>query len=553
MNRIAWNTVRASALALVALVLFACEARMQGGAEPGSAADRLSSAPRADAGADVPLGDERDAHITVLLPASSSGAWPTGLDPATSTTGTANATLMNAVFGGLFQLEPKGETFAVTGELAERYVLRDDGRTLEIHLRPGVMFSDGTPLDADALAWNIRRALNALCVCAPTAWPWAESDPVTVIDEHTVALHFARPYPAAVHGLPTMNINWPVSRTALAASGPDRFKLAPVGAGPFRIVANDPGAQLVLERNPLYWRDGRPRLAGLTFRAIGSEQTAWLALRAGDAHVYEGVTSPALMRRASSDPRVVVTVQPPTAALFVQLNTRAAPFDRKAAREAIYWATDAQAIGRALFGEHYTRTRTFTAPGGLFHRSDVADYREYDPDAARARVDALGGLRFTLGTLRGSPIDRVATALQAQWAQVGIEAKIDSYDLPALVEVYGEGGWQATLQAAGSYDPESIGGASSRFRSDRPFSGVTDADLDAMLHAAASTSDEGERAALYDAISRHISTQAYAPFLFALPRAQLSVAGLEGAGLTTPIPAVLIDTAVLWHDVGFTE
>src|SRR5690606_29329133 len=108
--------------------------------------------------------------LTVLLPSAASGAWPAGLDPATSTTGTANSTLMNAIFGGLFQLAPKDAGFGIEGVLAESYEFLDEGRTLVIRLRDALVFSDGTPLDAEALAWNLERALSSMCVCAPTAW-----------------------------------------------------------------------------------------------------------------------------------------------------------------------------------------------------------------------------------------------------------------------------------------------------------------------------------------------------------------------------------------------
>src|SRR5262249_38057823 len=160
---------------------------------------------------------------------------------------------------------------------------------LLIHLRPGVKFSDGTPFTAEAVRFSIERAVSSPCSCAPTRWPWAERDKVTAPDDLTVALHFTRPYDAAVNGLAIANINWVVSPSALKGMGEDEFKLKPVGAGPFRIVSNELSSKLVLERNPSYWQADRPYLDRLVFQSIGSEQAAYSSLRAGDALAAEGI------------------------------------------------------------------------------------------------------------------------------------------------------------------------------------------------------------------------------------------------------------------------
>ncbi len=495
----------------------------------------------------------RPKEATVLLPASFAGAWPSGLDPATNTTGGANLSLMNAIFGGLFQLAagPDGRRPHVVGVLAAGYEVEDGGRRFVIHLRKGLFFSDGTPLDAEALRFNIERDLTAPCTCAPTGWPWAGNRAVTVMDDHTVALRFTRPYGAVIDAFPTSNVNWPVSPTALARAGEDAFRLAPVGAGPFVVVEDALSSRLVLERNTRYWHKGRPYLDRLVFRSIGTEQAAYEALLAGDAQAYEGLVSTQLVERAERDPRVEVTRQPPTSPYVVQLNTAAPPFDDERAREAIYYATDAEAIANGLFGGRYPISQMFTGPGGLFHHARIPGYRGYDPARARRLVHALGGLHIGLGTLRSEVAERVVTALQSQWRKAGIDASIELYEIAGLVQAFRSGQWQAMLQTAGSYDPESLTGVSSRFRSDRPFTGVKDPALDALLGAAAAAFDPERRDALYFRAGQYISDHAYAPFLFAYSPAQLTAGGLEGPGLTTKIPPLMVDTGVWWQDVRF--
>ena len=493
----------------------------------------------------------RPNEATVLLAAEFAGAWPTGLDPATNTTAGANTSLMNAIFGGLFQLtaDEDGSNPRITGVLASGYEIADDGRTIVVRLREGLRFSDGTPLDAEAVRFNIERNLRSPCVCAPTAWPWEEHEPVRVRGPLDVELRFSRPFAAVMSTFPTMNINWIASPTAIESMSEDEFRLRPVGAGPFRVVSNQLSSRLVLERNPYWWQPGRPYLDRLVFQSIGSEQAAYNALLAGDADAFEGLTSIRLIELAEADRRLRVTRQPATSPYVVQLNTSSAPFDDQRAREAIYYATDAEAIRVGVFNSRYPISQAFTARGGRFHVDVVPGYRGYAPERARAIVDELGGLRITLGTLRSAVAEQIVTALQSQWRRVGIDVEIEVYDIARLVQEFQSGHWHAMLQTAGSFDPEAVSGVSSRFRSDRPFTGVKDRVLDDLLERAAGTFDEEKRARLYAEAARHISDRAYAPFLLAYAPAQLSRGTLEGPGLTTPIPPLLVNTGILWHEV----
>jgi peptide/nickel transport system substrate-binding protein len=109
------------------------------------------------------------------------------------------------------------------------------------------------------------------------------------------------------------------------------------------------------------------------------------------------------------------------------------------------------------------------------------------------------------------------------------------------------------LQTAGSYDPDAASGVSLRFRSGQIFSGVADPDLDQVLFDAAGEVDPQRRDALYQQAAARISDRAYAPFLFAFRPTQLTTRGIEGPGLTTRIPPILINTAVLWQDVRLTR
>jgi peptide/nickel transport system substrate-binding protein len=488
-------------------------------------------------------------ELTVLLQTDGAGAWPAGLDPATNSTGGANLTIMNAIFGGLFQLtaDPGGGDPKLIPNLALGYEFSDDAKTLVIQLREGIQFSDGTPLDAEAVRFNIERNLAAPCSCAPVRWPWVTTDRVTVLSPTRVALHFSRPYPSALNAWPVSNVNWIASPTAIRTMSEEAFRLAPVGAGPFKVRENILSSRLVLEKNSLYWQKDRPLLDLLTFKSIGGEQSAYLALLAGDGDAAEGVTSVQLIKRAQDEGKLQVVLQPSTSVYWVQLNTTSAPFNDKRLREAIYYATDVESLRMGLVGGQYPASQSFTASGGLFYNSKVPGYRSFDLSRARALVNAIGHVEVSLSTVRDPFPERMAQALKTQWESAGMHVTVQSNDLAVIQTNYRNGQWQASLQRAGSFDPDA--GLMRRFRSDQVYSGIKDKRVDELLDLGGSTVDPKGRADVYLQLAKHVSDQAYGPFLFEVTLAQFARKDVRGPGLTSRIPPVLTSTGIHWQDV----
>jgi peptide/nickel transport system substrate-binding protein len=322
-----------------------------------------------------------------------------------------------------------------------------------------------------------------------------------------------------------------------------------VGAGPFTVVENQLSSKLVLAKNPNYFEKGQPYLDKLTFQSIGGDQPAYQALQAGQAQAYEGLNTTPLLEQAQKNNKLQVAVQAATSPYVIQLNTKTAPFSDEKAREAIYAATDFNAINKGIFGGQYDVSQGFTAPGGLFYQQDVNGYPGYDLDKAKALVKDLGGLKITLGTISNYVAKQINTALQTQWKEAGIDVQIEDYQLSTLIQQFTGGTWQAMLQTAGAWDPAAGVGVGFRFGSTSPFSGVNDPELDKLLADAASTVDATSRGQLYQQAAEMIAAKHYAPFGLAFAPANLSVTGVHGPGLTTKIPAALVNSQVIWDEV----
>jgi peptide/nickel transport system substrate-binding protein len=488
-------------------------------------------------------------ELTVLEDAGFAGSWPAGLDPATNTTGGSNIMMMQAIYGGLFLMkaDDDGSDARVEGNQAESYKISDDGLTLTVKLRKGISFSDGTPLDAEAVKFNWDRDLANPCTCKP-AWQLAPAG-VQVVDPLTVSVTFAHPNAAVVAALPAANVNWIASPAALQKAGDDAFKIKPVGAGPFTVAENQLSSVLKLERNKSYFKEGLPYLDKLTFQSIGGDQPAYQALQAGQAQVYEGMSTTPLIDQAQAGGQLQVTVQTATSPYVIQLNTRIAPFNDARAREAIYRATDFDAIAQGLFGGKYEVSQNFTAPGGKFYEAKTDGYPEYDLDRAKELVKELGGLKVSLGTTSIYTATQVITALQTQWKKAGIDVEIHDSQLSGVIQEFGGGQWQAMLQTAGAWDPAAGVGVGFRFNSTARYSGVADPALDKLLADAAASLDDNERADLYKQAGELIAEKFYAPFGLAFAPANLAAKGVHGPGLDTKIPAILVNTGVIWDEV----
>jgi peptide/nickel transport system substrate-binding protein len=503
--------------------------------------------------------------ITVLEGAGYSGTWGTGLDPASNTTGPANQDQMEAIFGQLFVL---GANKNVIPDLATGYTMSPDAKTFTIHLRKGVTFSDGTPFNAQAVLWNWKRLTTPAALTAGTelVWEVARANPkmpysmwapgtIVAPDPYTIVVHQSTPNSAFIDQLFDTPATWIASPAAYQKEGAKQFALTPVGAGPFTVVSDTYSSQLVVKKNPGYWQAGHPYLDQITFKTVSSDETAYAAMQAGQGQVYPDLSTTDLLNQAAQHFQVLN--QQGTSPYDLQLNTTIAPFNNPKARQAIYAATNFAPILQHVFGNKYPVTEGFTGPGGICYQPTVPGYQGYDPTLAKQLVQqsGLGKVTINLGTISSSPVAVETTeALQTEWAQAGIHSTIQSYALPGLIAAFQkEGGkwWQSMIQTAGSFDPAASVGPDFRFLSTSIFSGVHDPQLDKLLITAQEPPTVAARCKIYTQAQEYIASHYDGPFYFSFAPANISVKGMGGPGLTTPLPSVAVTPTIPWENVWY--
>jgi peptide/nickel transport system substrate-binding protein len=499
-----------------------------------------SASSAAAGGNGVAAGTPKAGGSLTVLEGPLTGTWPTGLDPATNTTGTYDQSYMDAIYGQLFELGPGGKTVP---DLATGYKVLDNGLTVQISLRPGVTFTDGTPLNAAAVKYNIVRDLAFTCTCTPT-WPLKS---VTTSGDLTVNINLTKPFAALINSFHAANVNWIASPAAIKTMGDAAFRLKPVGAGPFTVVSDSLSNQLVLKRNPGYWNKPEPYLDNLTFKAVASDNAALEDMQAGQGDAYEGMQAVRLVPQATKD--FIVTNEHSTAVYVIQLNTKIAPFNNIKAREAIYYATDTKTLDTKLYNGLQVMTQSFMAPGGLFAEAAVPGYRTYDLAKAKALVQQLGGLSITTeGSTPGGTLENLIEGVASQWEQAGIKVTIHpSNGLTSAMQTFKAGKWQSYVQTAGAFDPAAGLGVGVRFLSTSFESGINDPTLDGLFSQAAGTLDPAARGQVYDQAAKYISDQALAPLLFSVVDFNVAAKNVRGTGLTTFLPGSAVRPEVLWE------
>jgi len=552
-------SVRTACLGGAAAVVLAAAACSSSSSSSGTSSPTGSALPSAPV--------KTGGSITVLESSGYSGSWTT-LDPAENKEGAATQDFMSAIYGQLFELGPGGQ---VVPDLATGYTFSPDAKTVTVTLRQGVTFTDGTPFNAQAVYWNWERDLGETAIKnglnppwliamqpAPKGSPPGTAEPpapgaIQVTGPYTIVVHQIVPNGAFINQLFDSIANWIASPTAVQKEG-TQFGQKPVGAGPFEVVNNIPNSELVVKRNPNYWDKGKPYLDGITFKSVGSDEAAYEALLANQGQVYENMSTTTLINQAQQHLQVENNLG--TSPYDLQLNTAVPPFNNPKARQAIYAATDFAPILKSIFGNRYPITEGFTGPGGICYEQYVPGYQGYDPALAKKLIAETGLDKVTiqLGTINIQTAQNTMEALRTEWEQMGLHVSVSSWPLSGLIAAFEKNGgksWEAMVQTAGAYDPAGGVGVGFRFNSKSPFSGVHDPKLDALLQEAQSfpPSQLSKRCQYYDQAAEYIAKNYYGPFYFTFSPANISVHGVYGPGISTPLPSVAVVPTIPWEDV----
>jgi peptide/nickel transport system substrate-binding protein len=327
------------------------------------------------------------------------------------------------------------------GLLAESVTPNDDSTEFTIKVRKGISFTDGTPLNADAVIDNLSRTFAGLLVSGATK-DIAKNPDGTVkaekIDDYTFKIFTGH------NGDPKKPISWPLfpylltvqagfiaSPTWLAAvdQNPD-LATQPVGTGPFIVQNYLPGDRMTVTKNPNYWRkdaEGNqlPYLDEIEFRVIVDSQVRNQALQAGDVDLI-ATSDPTVVGPYVDDPGNFVMLQQDvrTETNYVLFHLTTPVLQSREVRCALVQAVDKQDFIDTVYGGFSRPANGPFSPGQDGYLEDTG-LPEYDPDAARAAIEDYeaknGPVTINYSTTPTGTTKAIADYLQSAWGDIGVD------------------------------------------------------------------------------------------------------------------------------------
>jgi len=341
--------------------------------------------------------------------------------------------------------------------LAESITSNEDFTSFTITLRPGIVFHDGTPLDANALHLNIEKSATSV-LTGPAFADQISTATVTGPLAVTIAMKTSwAPFPYYLAQAQTGYIAAPSM-----LNGPNGGTSNPIGTGPFVFQDWVPNSHMTSTRNPHYWRKGYPYLSSITYKPIIDPNSRADALETGEVDIMH-TNSPGSLLQFRGDKKWSYydnsgqVVGQPTVQC-IMLNTSTAPFNNQTLRVAM-----AKCINRAQYSKVIDKGVDVPMNGLFLQGSEYytkTAYPAYDPSGAAALVKQVQKetgkpVSFTLNSTSNSDVLRAAQFLQQAWQQAGMTVSINIVAQATIINDALAGTYQATLwRQFGAVDPD---------------------------------------------------------------------------------------------------
>jgi peptide/nickel transport system substrate-binding protein len=319
--------------------------------------------------------------------------------------------------------------------------------TVTLHIRPGVVFSNGDPVDANAIKTSLLYSRQS-----PLLTTLSAISTIDVIDPQTLVLNLSNPIPGDV-----VQAMYHSDGTIYDPSTIATDAKTPVGAGPFVLKSYNVGSSIKLVANPKYFNKGQYLLGGVNFQEAtnGPQIVSALASGAIDMATLE----PNQVASVKHQPNLAAVVGKSYDYVDLQMRQNRAPFNNPKVRAALEYAVDRVALNKVVddgLGEPAYQSFPSWSPG---YNKTVGTKYSYQPAKARAMLKAAGfpkGISFTLSVPSGDPsFAQASQIIQQQAKAAGFNVTLQQVD-PAdlLVDVYIKGQGDAVLTDQLSNGPD---------------------------------------------------------------------------------------------------
>jgi peptide/nickel transport system substrate-binding protein len=450
--------------------------------------------------------------------------------------------------------DPNAGTSSYVPSLAESWETSPDGLAITFRLREAA-WSDGRPVTAedvrftweaqtsDGVAWVNRKLKERIT-------------DVEVLDPRTVVFRFVRSYPdqladAVDGGILPQHV---FEQVPFEQWNSHDWSTVRVGSGPFLLAEHRPGQDIVMARNPRYWRQDGPMLDRVVVRIVPDVINLMTQLRTGEIDFVMNVP-PRDAERLASGTRDAVGIVPFKLPRYEYLgwNCDRPPFDDPLMRRAITLAIDREALVESLvFGYGVVGSRP--VPSSWWGAAEGIEPWPYDPDEARrilaargyATVDADGAKRgdgptltIDLITNAGNKLrENTLVKIHSQLAQVGVEVNLRTMEQRALIQKVQGGDFDGYLGGwnfEGSIPLDTLFGSAAQPPHGFNVVRYESATVDAKLERLGLASDREQMRPLLEEIQRRIHEDQ--PYTFLYERDGIAAYGPRLRGVRIDVPS----------------
>ena len=374
---------------------------------------------------------------------------PEGFNPALYTSGTTFDASGRQIYNRLVEFE-SGTTKIIPG-LAETWDVSADGLEYTFKLRKGVKFQTTKSFkptrefNADDVVFTFERQRNPdhpYYKIGGGQYEYFNSmdmpnllKAVEKIDDHTVKFVLVHPEAPFISnmGMDFASIFSAEYADALAKAGtPEKIDLDPVGTGPFQLVAYQKDSQIRYKAHPDYWK-GKAKIDDLIFAITPDASVRYQKIKANECQVMP-YPNPADIEAMRKDPDINLMEQEGLNVGYLAFNTEKKPFDDKRVRQALSMAVNKQAIIDVVFQGAGKAAKNPIPPTIWSYNDAVKDYA-YDPEGAK-KLLAEAGVKDLKTNIWAMPVQRpynpnakrMAELIQADWAKIGVQAEIVTFE-----------------------------------------------------------------------------------------------------------------------------
>jgi peptide/nickel transport system substrate-binding protein/oligopeptide transport system substrate-binding protein len=340
---------------------------------------------------------------------------------------------MELIFNRLYDYQPSTTTL-VPQAAASLPKISANGRVYTIAIRPGMEFSNGTPVTAQDFAYTFSRICDPATkspvvgfwtvVAGCTAYaksPTGYVSGIVPVSAGSLQITLTQPDAAFVYVLAMPHAS--VIPTGTGA----QQAASPLGSGPYELGSYTPGQSIVLKRNPHYWNTSLPYTDGINEKLGVSPQVQLLELEKGQLDIM-GDTLPnssylSVIKNAALKKQTVTSWKLDT--YYLTLNMKMKPFNNPLVREAVSYAVNRQSLLKYVNGQGKAATG-FIPPGvkGYTSTSLVNPLNIAKAKSLLKRAGYPHGFSTSMYSWNTQPWTNLDAALQQQLAAVGIKLAV---------------------------------------------------------------------------------------------------------------------------------